>query len=169
MKSIIYGILVFSGSILVYAGGNPEHVRYPAAYQTEFTLYDTRNRVNGKQVATLYANNIATDTAGGGKLGDGAKIVMEIYKILPGEDGKPMANADGIFQKGALAAVAVMEKRSNWDANFGAHNRAGDWGFAIYNADGTPKDNKLECATCHVPMPESDYLFSYASLLEFVR
>lgn len=169
MKKFVFAVISLSLSVIVYAGGNPDHVKFPEGYQTEFTKYDTRNRANGKQVAVLYANKIATDTAATGKLGDGAKIIMEVYKTVVGEDGKPTAGEDGLFKKGKFAAVAVMEKRSDWDASFDAKERAGDWGFAIYKTDGTVKDNKLECASCHLPMPDNDYMFSHSSLIEFTK
>jgi Cytochrome P460 len=169
MKKIVYGLLALSASFFVYAGGNPEHVSFPQGYQTEYTKYDTRNRANGKQVAVLYANKIATDTASGSKIADGAKIVMEVYKTMPGEDGKPKTGADGVFEKGKFAAVAVMEKRSDWDASFDAKERAGDWGFALYKTDGTVKENDLGCAGCHLPMPDNDYMFSHSSLVELAK
>ena len=167
MRNIIYTLIILSISYPVYAGGNPDYVTYPKGYKSNFTLYDTRNRVNGKQVAMLYANRAALDSASDSKLADGAKIVMEIYKAKIGEDGKPLVGADGIFEQGKFAAIAVMEKRSEWDAGFSAMERADDWGFAIYKTDGMPKDNDLNCASCHVPLPQqNDYLFSYSSLVE---
>ncbi len=169
MKIIITALLALSLSCIAYAGGNPEHVSYPEGYKSEFIQYDTRNRINGKQLAVLYGNKIAIDTASDAELGDGAIIVMEVYKTNPGEDGKPITGADGLFEKGKFAAVAVMEKRSNWDAGFDAAQRAGDWGFAIYKTDGTVKDNKLDCASCHTPMPDNDFLFSHSSLVEFAQ
>jgi cytochrome P460 len=169
MKTIAFTCLVLSISILAYAGGNPEHVSYPEGYKSEFTKYDTRNRVNGKQVAVMYANKIALDTASDSEIDAGAIIVMEVYKTKPGEDGKPVIGANGVFEKGKFAAVAVMEKQSNWDANFDSKSRAGEWGFALYKTDGTPKDNSLDCASCHTPMPESNYMFSHSSLIEFTK
>jgi cytochrome P460 len=167
MRIITTALLALSLSCIAYAGGNPKHVSYPKGYKSEFTKYDTRNRTNSKQVAVLYANKIAIDTASDSKLGDGAKIIMEVYKTKSGEDGKPITGADGLFEKGKFAAVAVMEKRSNWDASFDAKQRADDWGFAIYKTDGTVKDNKLDCASCHTPLPDSDFLFSRSNLIEF--
>ena len=169
MKKIAYGLLTLSISFFVYAGGNPEYVGFPEGYQTEFTKYDTRNRINGKQVAVMYANKIALDTASGSGIDDGSVIVMEIYKTIAGEGGKPVVGADGLFEKGKLAADAVMEKRSDWDANFDSNNRAGNWGFALYKTDGTPKDNELDCASCHAPLQKNNYMFSHTSLLNFNR
>ncbi len=154
-------------SLMTYAGGNPEHVAFPTAYQDQFTRYDTRNRTNGKQVAVLYANQIAMNSVPSDKLAPGSKIVMEVYKTIPGEDNKPLTDEDGLFQKGPLAAVAVMEKSESWPSGFASDERAGNWGFAIYNTDGTPKANNLECATCHSPYKDNNYMFSYSSLKAF--
>ena len=164
MKNTLLALVTISFSMLTYAGGNPDHVKLPGNYKTEFTNYDTRNRTNGKQIAVLYANKKATDSASDSALADGSTIVMEIYKIAVGEDGKPTIGEDDSFEKGKFAAIAVMEKRSNWDASFDAAQRAGGWGFAIYNTDGTVKANDLDCASCHVPLTSSDYLFSRSSL-----
>lgn len=167
MKKIAYILLFLFISLNINAGGNPEHVTFPEGYQTEFKNYDTRNRMNGKQVAVLYANEIAIRGGTQGKLADGAKIVMEIYKTIAGEDGKPTVDEKGNFNKGAFAAIAVMEKRANWSEEFDKNDRAGDWGFALYNTDGSIKENNLPCASCHTPMPEQDYLFSHDSLISF--
>ncbi len=169
MKKVIYGLLALSISFIVYAGGNPEFVHFPEGYKSTFTHYDTRNRNNGKQVAVMYANKIAIDSASESALADGSKIIMEIYKTVPGDDGKPAVGADGIFKKGKFAAVAVMEKRSDWNADFDAKQRAGDWGLAIYKTDGSPKENALDCASCHIPLKASDNLFSHSSLVEFAK
>ncbi len=154
-------------SLITYAGGNPEHVAFPTAYQDQFTKYDTRNRSNGKQVAVLYANQVAMDSVPSDILAAGSTIVMEVYKTVPGEDDKPITGEDGVFQKGPLAAVAVMQKGGDWPSAFSSDDRAGDWGFAIYNTDGTPKSNDLDCATCHSPYEANNYMFSYSSLKAF--
>jgi hypothetical protein len=155
-------------SFLAYAGGNPHQVKFPDGYKTEFKKYDTRNRVGKPQIAVLYANQVALDSLNKGKLADGSKIVMEVYKAEV-SDGEPVTGSDGIYQKGKLAAIAVMEKRSDWNGIIDDSGLAGDWGFAIYNTDGKPKENGLDCASCHTPMPESDFLFSHATLLEFSK
>ena len=169
MKKTIYTCLTLSISFFAYAGGNPEYVQYPAEYKSEFTAYDTRNRNNGKQIAVMYANKAAIDSAQASELAEGSKIIMEIYKAKLGEDDKPVVGSDGIFEKGKFAAIAVMEKRSNWDAAFDAKHRSGNWAYAIYNTDGSPKENNLECVTCHMPYQQTEYMFSHSSLVEFTK
>ena len=164
MKTLLYTLSICSFCFLVYAGGNPGQVAFPANYKTEFTQYDTRNRSNGNQVAIMYANKAAMDSVTAETIADGAIVVMEVYKTIAGADGKPVTGADGIFEKGPLAAIAVMEKKSDWPANFVAEERAGNWGFAIYQTDGSPKANDLECASCHQPLTNTDHMFTYTSL-----
>ncbi len=169
MRKILTGLSILCISVFAIADGNPEQVKLPAGYLTDYSKYDTRNRGNGKQLAVLYANKKAIDSASSGTLADGSTIVMEIYKTKPDENGKAMTDADGVFEKGKFAAIAVMEKRSDWGADYDAGLRSSDWGFAIYNTDGTVKENKLDCASCHNPLSGQDYLFSHSSLMEFVK
>ena len=168
MRKIVFICLALSISFLAYAGGNPEQVSFPDGYKTDFKKYDTRNREGKPQLAVLYANKIALDSLNNGKLADGSKIVMEVYKAKS-VYGDAIYRGNGNYVKGKFAAVAVMEKRSDWESSIAAKERSGDWGFAIYNTDGTPKENTLDCASCHTPMPEKDYLFSHSSLVEFVK
>ncbi len=80
--------------------------------------------------------------------------------------GERVTGPDGVFKKAGLAAVAVMEKRSNWDEGYSADERSGNWGFAFYDAKGMPKENELDCAGCHKPLSNQDYIFSFSKLAE---
>ena len=170
------GILKIAVAILaitpIYAqsGGDPEYVEFPEGYEKAFTKYATANRANQTQVAKLYANEIATASYKENQAGaSGSVVVMEIYSTKTGEDGKPVAGDDGIFEIDSLAAVAVMENRDNWDDAYPAENRTGNWGFAVYNPDGTEKSNDLNCVQCHTPLSGQDYLFTYQKLVDFVK
>lgn len=164
--SIVLPIALSTSAIteLSHAGGSPENVAYPEGYANNFTHYKTGNRRNGKQVAVYYANAAAVESAKSGTYVDGSVVVMEIYKTIPDANGKPTVGEDGVFKKGKFAAVGVMEKQSDWSADYTATERAGGWGFALYKPDGSPKENKLDCASCHLPLTGQDYLFSHYSL-----
>lgn len=156
--------------VCVSAGGDPDHVKFPADYAKSFTLYATMNRANQTQLAKLYANEAAV--AGykqGDKAASGAVVVMEIYTPKKDAEGKPIPGSDGLFEIDSLAAIGVMENRSDWDAAFPAEHRAGNWGFALYNPDGSVKSNELNCAQCHIPLQAQDYLFTYQKLVDFVK
>ena len=165
MKHVYIASLSLTAA-LAFAGGNPSQVRFPADYKEAFTLYSVQNRVNNTQTAHMYANDVAVASIrDGGVAAAGAVIVMEVYKAVLDDDGRPMRGADGLFQEAGMAAVAVMEKRGDWGADYPPAERAGDWGFAFYDPQGKPKANNLDCVVCHRPLERIDYLFSRSRLL----
>lgn len=165
-NKLIISMVLASFAAVAFAGGDPVFVAFPEGYKNSHTQYTTVNRANGKQVGVLYANEAALGSIKyGDQLIPGSRIIMEIYKKKMDADGKPVMGADGIYEKGALAAVAVMEKSIEWSSMFLADHRSEEWGFALYDPKGNIKDNKLECATCHVPLTDNeDNLFTHAQL-----
>ena len=166
-KTITFILLIISAS--VSAGGRNDQVQYPQGYKETFTYYNTQNRANNKQIADMYANDVAINSVKSGSLDEGSIIIMEIHKPELDEAGAPVVGDDGLFVKKDFAAVAVMEKRSDWGADYSADERAGDWGFALYDTKGMPKDNDLVCATCHTPLTSTDYLFTFPRLSEISK
>lgn len=164
LMKIYCGLLLLAVSSAVIAGGNNEFVKFPEGYQEGFNHYSTQNRQNNEQVADMYANDIAINSVKDGNLADGSILVMEIYKSEVDENGERVTGPDGIFKKAGLAAVAVMEKRGNWDEAYSADERTGNWGYAFYDAKGMPKENELDCAGCHKPLSNQDYIFSFPKL-----
>lgn len=167
-KTCALGLLAIP--LYVQAGGNPDHVKFPQGYEKNFKQYATMNRANQTQVAKLYANEAAVDSfAKDKKSGPGSIVVMEIYNTKKDADGKPVAGKDGLFEIDSLAAVGVMENKDNWDASFSKEDRTENWGFAVFNPNGTAKSNDLNCVQCHTPLKTQDYLFTYQKLVEFVK
>lgn len=163
MKRLITIVLVLL-TASVFAGGRNDQVRYPEGYKDFFKHYHTQNRANNKQIADMYANEIAQNSAKDGTLANGSIIVMEIHKPEVDEAGKPVVGEDGLFIKKKFSAVAVMEKRSDWGADYAAVERAGNWGFALYDTKGMPKENDLVCASCHIPLTSTDHLYTFPKL-----
>lgn len=162
--------VLIAAPLTAYAGGDPEHVKFPEGYEKTFTKYATANRANQTQVAKFYANEAAISSyTQGQKSASGAVVIMEIYTPKKDADGKPIVGKDGLFEIDSLSAVAVMENKNNWNAAFPKENRTGDWGFAVYNPDGTTKSNDLNCVQCHTPLQAQDYLFTYQKLVDFVK
>jgi len=89
---------------------------------------------------------------------------MEIYQTETGEDGKPVLGGLNLFKRTDLAGIAVMEKRAAWDAAYTPEHRSGNWGFALYDTQGQPKENDLVCTSCHAPLLNQDYLFTFPKL-----
>ena len=166
---IVVSLVCILAAVCVYAGGDPDHVAFPEGYDTSFTSYATQNRVNGKQVAKIFANDVAISSYKAGEMAaSGSILVMEVYKPKADADGNPVAGEDGIFVMDQLAAIAVMERRDDWDAAYPEANRVGNWGFALYNPDGTPKANELQCVVCHTPLAHQDFMFSHYLLVGHV-
>ena len=167
-RSGLFAVMIFA-SMLVIAGGNPEHVQLPENYRDTYTHYGTVNRANGKQLAMLYANEQAYQSASKGshELAEGSKIIMEVYKAKVNDAGEPVIAADGLIEKGKFAAIAIMEKRAEWSEQLLDEHKAGDWAFAIYQTNGEPKANDLDCAGCHQPLEAQDYRFTHSILSEF--
>lgn len=171
MKKILFSIALSSIlAVSAFAGGDPEFVVFPEDYKKTDTQYATVNRANGKQVAVLYANEPALGSIRyGNELIPGSRIIMEIFKLKKDADGNPIKGANGIFEKGDLAAIGVMEKSIEWPDSFNSDHRADEWGFAIYDPDGNVKENDLECASCHIPKTSTDEMFTHAELKAFVK
>jgi hypothetical protein len=121
------------------------------------------NRVGKPQVVDLYANKTAQDSVDKGEILNEAILVMEIYKAQMDAAGKPVTDDNGLYVKGDLAAIAVMEKQQ-WGEDYPQAERAGDWGFALYSPEGQAKANDLMCASCHIPLKDQGYLFTYKEL-----
>ncbi|MBI1731708.1 MAG: cytochrome P460 family protein [Gammaproteobacteria bacterium] len=133
--------------------------------------YSLANRASGKpELAKIFANSTAQKSAGaGGALAPGSVLVMEIYQALRDEAGNPVIESDGVFKSGELTGIAVMQKRADWPAEYPAQERAGEWGFALYDAKGQPKANDLVCAGCHQPFAEQDFVISRPRLAAAIR
>lgn len=163
-------ILLVICPLVAYGGGDPEFVRLPEGYENSFSNYATINRSNGKQVAKLYANIAAVAShIEGNRAASGSILIMEIYKPQTDAEGQPITGEDGIFEIDTLEAIAVMENRHTWGETYPAEHRTGDWGYALYNPNGSPKNNELDCVQCHAPLKEQDYMFTYQKLVDFVK
>ena len=168
IKTLALGLIVIP--LCVQAGGNPDHVKFPQDYEKNFKQYATMNRANQTQVAKLYANEVAVNSFNkDSKSGPGSIVVMEIYNTKKDAAGKPVVGKDGLFEIDSLAAVGVMQNRADWDASFSKEDRTENWGYAVFNPDGSAKSNDLNCVQCHTPLKAQDHMFTYQKLVEFVK
>lgn len=166
----LIGLSMSSLSFQTYAGGSPEFVEFPEGYEQTFSQYGIANRANQKQLAKFYANKTAVESyKKGEEAAPGSVVVMEIYETKKDAEDNIQSGEDGLFVIEKLAAVAVMEKRNDWGNAYQATDRTGDWGFAVYNPDGTAKNNELDCVQCHTPLQQQDHLFTFQKLIDYAK
>ena len=168
VSKFVVGAACGVAALVAYAGGTPDFVKFPHAYDAEFTTYAKMNRAGSAAIAKMYANDVALASyTKGMAAAPGSKIVMEVYKPKKDSDGNPVVGSDGVNVPAKLAAIAVMERRDSWPSGLADADQLGGWAFAIFNPDGSPKQNDLTCVVCHTPYEKQDYLFSHQKLVEF--
>jgi len=153
-------------AVAVRAG--PDNVKFPVNY-AKGVLYHTVDRADNKQFRELFVTKFAAEEAKAGRpLPSGTVITMVNYKAKLGADGQPEKDGNGRFIKtDEIAAIAVMEKRMGWGAEYPADMRNGEWEYRVFKADGTVND-KAElkpCFTCHLQkVPNQDFVFTLAQI-----
>jgi hypothetical protein len=161
------GALLLVATIPAAALAGSELVSFPTNYKDEFTHYSSRDRDNPEQIAELYANDVALESAKDGPpLDHGSVLVMEIYKAKLDENGEPVIGEGGRRIKDALAVIAVMEKQPGWGVQYSENIRNGEWEYAFF----APDDHVLVardytgCFGCHKPLAEQDFVYSIDAL-----
>jgi cytochrome c553 len=145
------------------------NVRFPADYKSTFTHYTTVNYPERPQVRHLYANEIAVKAAREGKpMPHGAVFLLEVHTPRLDDAKKPIKGADGNLVPDTLAFITAMEMQPGWGRDIPEMLRNGDWNYAVFNADRTPRKtaNQAECLACHKPLPKDSYLFSLKALTD---
>ena len=119
----------------------PDKIRFPEGYRDSFTAYATVNRADErKQVVKIFANDKALESAkDGAPLDSGSVLVMEVYKAKLDAAGNPVVGSDGFFEPADMAAIAVMESREGWGAEYPEEMRNGTWEYALFDAKRGPK------------------------------
>jgi hypothetical protein len=128
-------------------------VPFPADYATSFTVVRRANKTGQTLLGTIYANPAAagvTDLAGL-PYPTGAVLVMEWAKPLRDEKGGLIVDEAGLWRKGDVVRVDVMQHGPGYGESYGA-KRSGEWEFATYNPDTTLRiapGAAQSCAACH--------------------
>ena len=162
----IAALAAISLTVAVRAGG--DKVAFPADY-AKGVLYTTVDRADNKQYRELYAPQAAIDAVKAGKpIPSGTVLTMVNYKAKLGADGQPEKDGNGRFIKtDEIAAIAVMEKRMGWGAEYPADMRNGEWEYRVFKDDGTVNDKAdlKTCFTCHLDkVRNQDFVFTLAQI-----
>lgn len=145
------------------ASAGPDKISFPSGYQTGWVRLGTIDRYDNKTVRMLYINPEAWQAAKAGEsLPDGAYLVLDSRPAKLGPDGQPLLDANGRFiAEDKLTTVAVQQKKKGWGAEYPDNLRNGDWEYAVFAADGTPRAglNTQPCFSCHKPREAGDFTF----------
>jgi len=136
------------------------------------THYFTFNHKGRKQLRYVYANKVALDAAKAGKeLPDGSIIVVEAFKVEMGPGKKPVVGGDGFYISTERAGFTAMERRAGWGDDFPGMIRNGNWHYAVFKADRSPRPNvnQASCLACHLPHAKNSYLFTMKALTDAAR
>lgn len=162
---LVVGLALGLSAQPLWAG--PENVADPGDYRATFTQYFSGDRTgNDKQVIRIFAN----DTAIAGKQKDGtlpygSVVVGELYSVRLGADGQPIISNLGQRIPEKLAAIVVMERGAGFDQGYPEALTTGDWEFAVFSPAGERLDKDVTgCRTCHHPLADREFLFSYQHL-----
>lgn len=141
---------------------------FPTDYQENFTLYFTGDRLFAdEQTIRIYANDIAREGAqSDGKLPDGSVLVAELYAAMKDHNEEIIESSLGRRIPGEFKAIAVMERRSGWDAQYEDDLKVGDWEFEVFSTAGENlgKDT-TGCRECHHPLSDTEFMFSIEHLV----
>lgn len=160
-------VLVLTAALASRGAAGPTRIQYPAAWK-DHVLYTTVDRYDIKQYRELYASTPAAVQAmkEGKPLPDGSVLTLVQYKAEVDASGAPVKDARGRFKRGDMIAVAVMEKRAGWGAEYPEALRNGDWEYAVFSPAGAlnEKANYQACFQCHKPHEKQDFVISLAAL-----
>jgi hypothetical protein len=154
MKTTTFITLTMMLCLLAF--GQPtvtDRVGFPADYthtlrQVGDTVFHQRTGVS-----TVYANELAASAPGfsQARYPNGSVIVMEFARPQIDGEGELLRDARGTPLKGEIEHIDVMRRGAGFGEAYG-ENRAGEWEFASYAADGRTLQSPgqtAHCAGCH--------------------
>ena len=131
-----------------------DRVGFPKGYAETFQVLRTVNKEKELKVVTVYGNGAAASVTNAAQLPYpyGSIIVMETAGALTNAQGKPLLDERGNLRKDKVTGLHVMRREKDFGVAYGS-NRAAEWEFVEYRADGshlTPPQKSATCAECHV-------------------
>jgi plastocyanin len=128
-----------------------DRVGFPENYPTEFKLLFILNRPDRRLLRIVCGNETASQRQAGEMFDYGSVLLMITYNAQLDENRQPIIDENGYFIGENLVMLLVQRKERGFGEAYGA-NRAGEWEFMAYNADGSVQvasQNTSFCATCH--------------------
>ena len=171
MKKLIAATTLSLGalSVAALAASHDIALEFPANYKTEFTNYFSGDRQNGKQIISVYANDVALNGArADGKLPYGSILLGELTPAVTDADGEPMESSLGhLISSGEVSAIVMMQRIKGNDDRYDADLKVGDWEFEVFSPSGENlgKDTTA-CRECHHPHDDTEFMYSIEHLMQ---
>jgi plastocyanin len=128
-----------------------DRVRFPENYASDFKLLFIFDRPDRRLLRAICGNEIATQRQAGEPFPYGSVLLMISHSAQLDANRQPVLDENGHYIGEKLVALHVQRKEPGFGEAYGA-DRAGEWEFMAYNADGsvqTPPQNTNFCAVCH--------------------
>ena len=131
-----------------------DNVRFPAGYQSTYTLLYTFDNYQNRQIRKVYGNPIAASVKPGEVFNFpyGSIVLFESWSVLEDAAGEPLLDRDGRFVPNTLGTIFVMRKERGFGADY-KELRNGEWEYVAYRPDGsyaTQPSASGSCALCHL-------------------
>ena len=156
---------VLAGSTLA----GPDRVAFPTGYAEKFIIYNMVDRPDRNIVRFMYVSpDSHAEAIGGAPAPDGTILIMEDHPAELDADGNPVTGPDGrLVPSREVTNVFVMEKQAGWGDAYPDDVRTGDWDYAWYLADGSPRPEASfdGCFSCHMNRAGADFTFTYSAYL----
>jgi len=128
-----------------------DRVGFPANYAADFKLLFILNRPDKRLLRVICGNDIAAQRQPGMPFAYGSVLLMMSFNAQLDANQQPVLDENGDYIGEKLVSLHVQRKEPGFGEAYGA-DRAGEWEFMLYNADGsaqtTSRDTNV-CAVCH--------------------
>lgn len=175
-KNVILSSAILLMAFLTQAFAGPERISWPENYAAYFIRYQAVDKPAGDKPAktrVMYVNPKAFAQAKAGQpLPDGTILIMEDRSIELDKDGNPRTDSQGRYiPTNEITTVIIQQKQAGWGESYPQAERNGDWEYAVFNRDGTLKENieYEQCFACHKGQAAQDYNFTFTPFLSSVN
>lgn len=151
------GLLLQSASRLAGEVNQPapseDRVGFPTGYAKTFTILRQTTDAGDATQVTVYGNAPAASIVKFSELPypNGSVLVMETMRLKKDASGELARDAQGKPVPETVQGLHVMRREAGFGQGYGG-DRAGEWEFVEYRADGTyltPPAKSMSCAACH--------------------
>lgn len=142
-----------------------DRVGFPTDYARTFTILRRTTDAAAARQVTVYGNAPAASIKELAALPypQGSVLVMETMQLKKDAAGKALQDGLGKYVEETVLGLHVMRREAGFGVDYG-NQRAGEWEFVEYHADGTfitPPAKSTSCSACHLKDagPARDYVF----------